>query len=553
MVINKKKFLLLVCLLSLASGILSQNIQLKLTTLETAKNSYLKTLQYTQIHTDTISIRIELKKIQQQLKLNGFFLSTLDSTLFDKTKFTAFFSLKEKIDTVALHRQKTAIILKTGNSKDTLLKIPIHKLEATLKQISAGYENAGNAFSKIKLRNFQMKGKTLFADIQFTPAKKRRINKLIFKGYQDFPQSFIKNYFQTQNNSVFNRKQLQQISKLSQHLTFAKEIKPPETLFTADSTFVYVYLKKNKGSSFDGLLNFASQENGKIQLNGYLDLKLNNLLNKGEHFSLLWNQFGNEKQELIISTKTPYIFNSKISTALDFSIYKQDSTFLNTKFHTNLQYQIKNNTSLYIGLTTENSQQLTNNTVANITAFTSTFISVGYAYQMPNNNILNNTSFSINLKPSFGKRKNNSGASNQIKLETNLSYLFKLNQRNRFYFKNSIGILNSDDYFENELFRIGGNRSIRGFKEQSLYAKEYFIQRIEYRYQTADDAYLYSITDLALATTSNQTEKLIGLGIGYLFSTTNAQINISTAIGNSNKTPMNIKNTQFFVNWVNFF
>ncbi|WP_018945080.1 hypothetical protein [Polaribacter irgensii] len=268
-------------------------------------------------------IQQELTKIQQQLKLNGFFLNTIDSTTFKKTAFTAFLSLKEKADSVVLqYPQKSKLNLKKENFETTFLKILIQRLETILNKISDSYEDAGNAFSKLKLKNFKIIGKTLLADLQFFPAQKRVIHKIIFKGYPDFPKSFIKNHFQIEKNTVFNKKQLKRFSRLSQNLTFASEIKPPETLFTLDSTFVYVYLKKNKGSSFDGLINFASQESGKIQLNEYLDLKLKNLLNIGEQFALLWNQYGNEKQEFMVSTKAPYIFNSRISPKFNFSIYK---------------------------------------------------------------------------------------------------------------------------------------------------------------------------------------------------------------------------------------
>ena len=246
-------------------------------------------------------------------------------------------------------------------------------------------------------------------------------------------------------------------------------------------------------------------------------------------------------------------FNSKISPELNFSIYKQDSTFLNTKFHSNIKYQVTNRTSLYISFSSENSEKLSNASLERIESFKSKFFGFGYATRVPKKNHFDKTTFSFNINPSFGKRKDTNGSSHQIKLESTLSYLLDLNQRNSFYFKNSIGILNSKSYIENELFRIGGNNTIRGFKEQSLYLKEYLIQSIEYRYHTANNAFLYSITDLALVSATNQTEKLLGMGIGYLFSTNNAQINISTAIGSSSNTPINLKNTQFFVNWVNFF
>jgi hypothetical protein len=64
---------------------------------------------------------------------------------------------------------------------------------------------------------------------------------------------------------------------------------------------------------------------------------------------------------------------------------------------------------------------------------------------------------------------------------------------------------------------------------------------------------LYTITDLAIISTNQNKEKLYSLGIGYLFNTNNSQINISTAIGTNSKNSLNSKDTQFFVNWINFF
>ena len=64
---------------------------------------------------------------------------------------------------------------------------------------------------------------------------------------------------------------------------------------------------------------------------------------------------------------------------------------------------------------------------------------------------------------------------------------------------------------------------------------------------------MYTITDLALITATNSKEKLYSFGLGYLFNSNNSQINISTAVGTNTKNPLDIKNTQFFVNWVNFF
>ena len=511
-------------------------------------------MKYKTKHTDSLALYIELNRVQKRLKMNGYFLSRIDSVSKKGEKYIAYLNLDKKVDSVLLkHKSIDNQILQKYNFKNNYIKIPVNQLEEILNDISTFQELKGNAFSKIKLKKLRIDNKTLYAEINLTTSKKRKIDKVIIKGYENFPKSFIKNYLNINSKTTFNKKKLMEISKLNKGLDFVSETKPPETLFKKDSTLIYIYLKKIQGSSFDGLVNFNSQENGKLQFNGYLDLKLKNILNKGEQLNLLWNSFGNEKQEFSISVKTPYIYNSKLSPEFTFSIYKQDSTFLNTKLSTSLKYQIRNNSNLFVSFNSENSENLTNASLDNINTFQNYFLGFGYEYKVPKNDIFGNNTFYLNINPSFGKRKTIDNTSQQIKIATTLAYLLDLNSKNSIYFRNKTALLNSTNYFDNELFRIGGNKSIRGFNEQSIFVKNYLLQNIEFRYQTSKSSYMYTITDLALITATNSKEKLYSFGLGYLFNSNSSQINISTAVGTNTKNPLDFKNTQFFVNWVNFF
>lgn len=541
-------------ILGYTSALYSQEFNLEINSKKKTENIFLSKINYNKKHKDSAALFNEIYKVQKKLKKNGYFLITIDSVLHEDKKYIAYLHLNQKIDSVNLkYKNAPALIIQKYNFKNNILQIPINLLEKILNEISSSQELKGNAFSKINLYNFEIKNKTLFADINFTPSKKRKIDKVIFKGYENFPQSFIKNHLNINTNSVFNKKKLQEISQLSQALDFASEIKPPETLFTQDSTFVYIYLKKIKGNSFNGLINFTSQENGKLKFNGHLDLKFKNILNKGENLNLLWNSFGDERQEFSIAAKTPYVFNSKITTEVAFSIYKQDSTFLNTTLNANLNYKIKNNANLYASFSSENSENTLNDLTNNISTYKNYFLGFGYEYKVAKNDVFKNNLYYLNINPSFGKRKTTNGAFQQIKITTTVSYLLDLNRKNSIYFSNKTGVLNSENYLDNELFRIGGNNSIRGFKEQSIFVKNYLLQNIEYRYLTSKNSYLYTITDLALISTPSSKERLYGFGLGYLFNTNNSQINISSAIGTNSKNPINTEDIQLFVNWTNFF
>tara|TARA_B100000787_G_scaffold127801_1_gene96853 strand:+ start:97 stop:1761 length:1665 start_codon:yes stop_codon:yes gene_type:complete len=546
--------LLLIAILGYTSSVCSQDFSLEINSNKITENIFLSKIKYKKKHIDSIALHVELNRVQKHLKMNGYFLSRIDSILQEGEKYIAYLNLDKKVDSVFLkYNGINKQILQKYNFKKNYIKIPINQLEEILNEITTFQELKGNAFSKIKLKKLRISNNILYAEINLISFKKRTIDKIIFKGYENFPKSFIKNYLNVNSKTTFNKKKLIEISKFSKGLDFVSETKSPETLFTKDSTFIYVYLKKIKGSSFDGLINFTSQENGKLQFKGYLDLKLKNTLNKGEQLNLLWNNFGNEKQEFSISVQTPYIFNSKLTPEFTFSIYKQDSTFLNTNLNANLKYQIKDNTNLFATFNSEDSQNNTEAISNNISTYKNYFIGFGYEYKITKNDVFKNDTFFLNINPSFGKRKTINNASQQIKISTTLTYLLALNRKNNIYFRNKTGLLNSTNYFENELFRIGGNKSIRGFNEQSIFVKNYLLQNIEFRYQTSKSSYLYTITDLALISTTVSKEKLYSFGLGYLFNTNNSQVNISTAVGTNTKNTIDFKNTQFFVNWVNFF
>jgi hypothetical protein len=531
----------------------SQEISLNITSHKEKEKIIIKEIAFKQKHKDTISLNSEINKISDYLKNLGYFTNTIHKIDKEKTKYTAYFNLNKKVDYAIIKINNQEInYFKNFKQENGTIIIPIKQLQTILVKISKKLEKEGKSFSKIQLKNILIKQKNLFAELQINLSKQRKINKVIIRGYKGFPKSYLRNYFNIKSNTIFSQHKIEEIAANTKNLQFVSEIKKPQTLFTKDSTLLYLYLKKKQNNSFDGIINFSSKENGEVLFNGNIDLKLNNILNTGEQFELFWNSIGEERQEFKISTEIPYIFNSVISPELSFSIYKQDSSFLNTKFYSNIKYQLKNNLKIGLVYSSESSENLNNKETLNTTtSFINNFIGLNFSYKKPNNDEFHNNKFYLEINPIIGKRKTDNNNTNQFKIKTITSYIWEFNNRQSIYIKNETGILNSDGYLNNEIFRIGGASSLRGFNEQSVFTSEYTFFNLEYRYLTSPKSYLYTITDFGQI--KEEKDHLTSFGLGYLFKTNNSQININITLGKKNQNPIDFNNSKLNVSWINIF
>ena len=309
----------------------SQEYSLELISKNKSEQIVLNKINHQKKSKNSTAINSEIEKVSILLKNLGYFTNTLDSIKKSDKKYMAYFSLNELIEKAIIQIDSTeSSLFKNIKIENNSFETPIKNLESILVSISESLDNQGKSFSKVQLKNIHIKHKTLFADVEINPSEKRTIQKVIIKGYENFPTSFLKNYFRIKPSTIFNQKKIEEISSNSKNLPFIEEIKPPEVLFTKDSTQLFVYLSKKQNNSIDGIVNFSSKENGGVLFNGMLDVRFQNIINTGERFEIFWNSIGEERQEFKITTEIPYIFNSIISPEIAFSIYKQDSSFLNT-------------------------------------------------------------------------------------------------------------------------------------------------------------------------------------------------------------------------------
>ena len=556
-ILNKKfipyiYILFLSCFSHLTFG---QKNELILVAKDTIQNRIVSEIYHTKKHLQKKDALDEIDRILQQVKKKGFFTVRIDSISKTNKELIAYLDLGKKINEIIIVTKKdnTNGIIDSGIDS---IKIKTREFSDLTNQLLEQIDRKGNSFSEITYVNPLLKNDTLFLEMKISNSSSRKIDKVITKGYEDFPKKFITKFFLIDKNTVFSKQKLNQVSALSNKLDFIKEKKAPEVLFKKDSTHLYLFLDKIGTSSFDGLVNFSSKENGKgLLLNGNLDLKLNNTFNTGEKFEIIWNKVSDEKTDFKINSYVPYILNSKFSTTLEFYLYRQDSTFINTNFELKTDYSINQKSHASILYSSENSNYLLNISNNDLASYSNYFIGLGYELKKSSTSNLYKYKNGLNLNLTIGKRKTDRESINQLKFHFSAFANVQINNRGYLNIKNESGLLTSKNYLLNELFRIGGANSIRGYNEQSIFTNGYSYSNIEFRYSLDTSSYLYSITDLGgyKENTTNKIKKLLGIGAGYQFRINNNLVNLGYVISTNSSTNAKLNSSRLVVRWTSFF
>ena len=510
------------------------------------------------------SIEKEIISFMTKLELLGYLNSKLDSLIHSDSLFTAHVNPGNKVDYINIDYNQTFPSQLTQKElkpyvkeiTESKIRIPFSELSQFMQSLVDIFEAKGNSFVQFSLADINLVDNEANATLMMNLNAARYIDKVVIKGYENFPKNYISHELNLKIGTVFNKDKIERISKTINNLSFAEEVKPPEILFTNDSTIIYLYLKKKKSNQFDGIIGFASRENDDgLEFNGYLDLSVNNIFNSGETIALFWKNNGNNRQRFYLETALPYIFNSPLTPKVNFELYRQDSSFSSTRFNASLLYNIIGKGQIAAQLNAENSNDLTNGNSIGISSYSNLFYGLSYNFKKLSSDLLFPVTFNIDLNALAGTRKDEGKQTAQSKFLLQTHYLYSFNEKNYLFIQNSSGLLNSGDYFENELFRIGGTFNLRGVNEESIFASAYTIFNLEYRFKPNPSSYFYTITDYAYTENEivDENIRVLSLGLGYAFQTKAGLINLSYANGKFNDDSFTFDNSKVHIKIISKF
>ncbi len=552
MLFSKKIFYLLFLILTTSCSLYAQQIYLKVNGKNINETSFLKQNIKDSIFNNGQEVETKLIFLQDFLRTNGYLYHQITSAEKKDSLYLVHFDLGKKTDSLKInfnkHQAQLKSILQINEPTKT---IAIQNTESFLKSIVEKLAKKGYSISTVKLIIHHFLNDMITADLDLHLDEQRRIDQLVVTPYNNFPTGIKQRLIKKYEKQPFTDAVTNELQKEMSQFPFIKTTKQLEVLFTESNTALYLYVERQNISQFDGLIGFTNDDNGKVQFNGYADLQLMNILNKGEQLKLYWKNDGNQQTQFNLSGEVPYLFNTPFGLKASLELFKQDSTMMNTKFNAAVLYYLNFNHRVGIGYQSTSSVAGTEN-FYQAADYNNQFITLNYLLNKYQDHPLFRQKYYVTGLAGVGSKteeKDNRKGSQQF-VNLTASYLWQIN--NRWYINQQLegSLLRSAiPLLYNEYYRFGGIHSIRGFRENSLLAKSLVGLYNEARYLLAPNMYIHSITDIAYYEDENTNDLLYSFGLGFGIQTGGGLFNIIYANGVQPNTDFKLSNSIFHLSY----
>lgn len=531
-----------------------------------ASIKFWKNINKKYIEKDSLGMMRLAAQIQSKAINKGFIKAQYKFIPKDSASYQIYFQLGEPYQWVylkinPLHRD---ILYKAGYKSIDFSEKPFKfsKIESLFEKTLQQCENSGYPFASIRLDSIHISAQKVSGNINLELNQFIKIDSIVIKGNSKISPYFLHNYIGIKAGKAYQESKITAIESRIKELPFIKSIKPYEFTFTPKVSKLVIYIDNKKANQFDGVLGFLpSEKTGKIEFTGQAHLKLQNALNRGELIDIDWRKLQLNSRDIKAKVSYPYLLNIPVGIDLNFKLFQRDTIFIDVTQNAGLQYLLSGNNFFKVFVNNRNLSLVSTNGLENLSTLpdyadvkTLTY-GLGVKFEKTDYRFNPRKGYKLASNISTGNKsiiknpKINEKLYNDIDLNTVLyngdlqaDVYIPIGKQSTFNVGLKSAAIYTENIFLNEAYRIGGNNSLRGFDEESIYATAYFIGNLEYRLLFEQNSYLFLFGNAAWYesnTANNYIQDMpYGFGTGVSFQTKAGIFSISYALGKQFENPI---------------
>lgn len=480
----------------------------------------LRKYNYKSVLPDSLAALQELKALTLQLQHDAYLTASTDSFYFRQDTLHVQYYVGQRYRWAHLRNGSIGsdFITQAGYKEKLYNHTPFAPQEWVKfqEEVLALAENNGYPFAKIYLDSIQIDNGEIAAAIQLDQGALIVFDSLQVTGSTRTTKRFLVRYLQIYVGQPYSQQKVKRVTQLLRQLPYVEIKNSPQVRFYENKAYLYLYLDEKKANQLDGIIGFLPNPNrtgNKFLINGEVNLNIRNIRGSGKQLGLQWRKVAQASQLLDAGYVHPNILGSPFELGATFNLYKQDTTFLTLRPRVQLSYYTLQGGKVSFFSEMRSSRLLLSG--ANIRNLTDTLADVKYNayginylrstlddFYFPRKGYLADVQLAAGNKTILKNNALEAGYYDTIDLKTTqlsgawrAEYYLKLARNNVLLTRLKGETLINKRLYRNDLFRMGGLSSIRGFPDFAFYASTYTVGTLEYRLYTAPDSYVLLFYD----------------------------------------------------------
>ncbi|MDD3875611.1 MAG: POTRA domain-containing protein [Bacteroidales bacterium] len=517
----------------------------------------------------------EINKLIQFYYAQGYLAFSVDSSESDSLKSKLYIHTGERFHWIKINTSDsdfniiTQSKVKTEEFKGEVVNFKV--LRDAMKKILSYLENNGYPFASVFLDSVNFSENAIEAHLMIDKNVLIRIDSLRIEGNAAISSSFLENYLSIRKNDIYNEQNIKSIDKKLSSLNFISLRKETEVFFYDSSCVIVIYIDKKSANNFDGILGIIpDNETGKISLTGDIRFKLHNAFKRAEEAEINWKQFEKGSSRLFLHFAYPYILSTHLGIDYSFNLLKRDSSYMSLSHVAGLSYLYSSSDRLRFFGDFRKSYTInlpTTSTDGTLGNFNLNLFGLGWVKEQLDYRLNPSKGYLLDMSVAGGFKRSDTlnAISSVTSVEKQQQYHIYFHsqlylnpfKRNVIMLRTQFNYISGQNFYENELNRIGGLKTLRGFDDESIYASAYSIITLEYRYLFQRNAYINVFWDGAYYEKNTYKERVLdrpyGFGAGLSFETRQGIFSINYAVGKQFDNPIQFKFAKIHFGLINTF
>ncbi len=430
-----------------------------------------------------------------------------------------------------------------------------------MEMIQLNFQNHGFANCHVESNALHTENSEVFWEIAIVPGTYYLLDSLIINSEVDFPNEIIAYRADLRQGAEYNPKQINELARGIYDPVFVRQSGKMKIVFSDNTFQILLYYKKHSNNMISGMIGIVpGNETQNLYLTGDAKLQLTNAFKSAEKIGFEWAAYEPLSQSLKILYEQPVIYNA-LGLKSNFALQKQDSSYLNLDFTAGI-LAIQHASELFVFYNWYQSSIIQNQAeVQNIEDLSHRKIGINFSRQKLDYPQNPSSGYLFDISGAGGLRNSNDSVAPEGigEFQSRLSWYIPLGDRFSMGLKNATGFRYlKQGLSQNEMYRIGGAQSFRGYHERSIFSSIYSFFTIEGIFFPDKTSSIYAFSDAGLSNQDlvlqiNQNSILFSVGVGLRVETGSGILAISYGIPRNKASGFDFRQSKIHIGYVNNF